>query len=682
MTAVEAAPPASGRSRPDSLWHTAGRVRALAPELVRGLAGTLALALVVTTGRVVIPVAIQQIIDHGLGGGADGEAGGTRDAVGAGRLPGAQPVNMALVGAAVAVAAASVLLTALAAWRMNIRLYRTSESALATLRTRAFRHVHDLSVLSQSAQRRGGLTARVTTDIDQMSQFLASSGIVLIMSVGQMLVATVLMLVYSWPLALIVYVCFLPMVIAARRFQRALGARYRLVRERVGDLLGSVSEAVVGAAVVRAYGARDRTARRAGAAVESYRDAQTRAQFLIAAVFSGGELVAGLATAAVVVAGVALGVGGQLSTGTLVAFLFLLTLFVAPVQTLTEVLNDGANALAGVRRVLDVLDLPADVRDPAAAAAGAAAGAGPAAGAASTRPGGVDLPPGPLEARFDHVWYSYPGGRPVLRDVTITVPGRSRTAIVGETGSGKTTIAKLLTRLMDPSRGQITIGGVPLEQVRFASLRRRAVMVPQDGFLFDASIADNVRYGRPAATDGEVEEAFAALGLGGWLAGLPQGVATPVGERGERLSAGERQLVALARARVADPDLLVLDEATSAVDPATEVAVAAALTALTRGRTSVTIAHRLRTAMRADLVLVIDGGALVQHGTHAELVAVDGVYRRLYEAWTHRPDGGADEPFPARCPQAGGEPGPTVTGERHNGWHDPTVGGAADRSRP
>jgi ABC-type multidrug transport system fused ATPase/permease subunit len=589
-------------------------VRALAPELTRGLPGTLLLALVVTTGRVVIPVAIQQIIDHGLRGAED-----DRGSDSSGR------VDLSLVAAAVGVAAAVIAATAFAGWRMNVRLYRMSESALATLRTRAFRHVHDLSVLTQSAQRRGGLTARVTTDIDQMSQFLQTSGIVLLMSVGQMLIATVLMVVYSWPLALLVYVCFAPMVVATRHFQRALGQRYRAVRERVGDLLGSVSEAVVGAAVVRAYGVRDRVASRADASVEAFREAQTRAQRLIAAVFSGGELVAGLATAAVVVAGVALGAAGHLTTGALVAFLFLLTLFVAPVQMLTEVLNDGANALAGVRRVLDVLDMRADVRDPAQGGPPGPPG-----------PAGRDLPPGPLGARFEHVWFSYPGGPLVLRDVTIELPEGSHTAVVGETGSGKTTIAKLLTRLMDPERGEITIGGVRLSEARFASLRRRVVMVPQDGFLFDASIADNVRYGRPEASDDDVAAAFAALRLADWLAGLPAGVATRVGERGERLSVGERQLVALARARVADPDLLVLDEATSAVDPATEVAVAAALTALTRGRTSVTIAHRLSTAMRADQVLVVDAGVVVQRGTHAELAAVDGVYRRLFEAWNHR----------------------------------------------
>jgi ATP-binding cassette subfamily B protein len=260
---------------------------------------------------------------------------------------------------------------------------------------------------------------------------------------------------------------------------------------------------------------------------------------------------------------------------------------------------------------------------------------------------GRDLPAGPIDVRFAEVHFAYPqpvatGGPPgngspgpeVLSQVDLRIPARSRVAIVGETGGGKTTLAKLLTRLMDPTRGRVLLNGVPLPEVRFASLRRRVVMVPQDGFLFDASVADNVRYAKPDLSDADLRLALAELGLADWVDGLAHGLDTPVGERGEALSVGERQLVALARAYVADPDLLVLDEATSAVDPATEIRLQRTLDAVTRGRTTVAIAHRLSTAEAADEVIVVDRGRVVQRGSHAELLRdPDSVYARLYASW-------------------------------------------------
>jgi ABC-type multidrug transport system fused ATPase/permease subunit len=235
---------------------------------------------------------------------------------------------------------------------------------------------------------------------------------------------------------------------------------------------------------------------------------------------------------------------------------------------------------------------------------------------------------------FSHVSFAYPDGPTVLSDVDIHIEPRTRVAVVGETGSGKTTFAKLLTRLMDPTDGTVNLSGVPLRDVRFASLRRRVVLVPQDGFLFDTTIATNVRFANEALTDDEVAAAFVELGLAEWVETLPAGLDTEVGERGEALSVGERQLVALVRAYVADPDLLVLDEATSAVDPATEVRLQRALDAVTRGRTTVAIAHRLSTAQAADEVIVFDRGKIVQRGPHTALVTHEGsVYARLHAAW-------------------------------------------------
>jgi ATP-binding cassette, subfamily B, bacterial len=593
MTAVAVA-----EARPPGAIATLRRGLRLVPEFRRGLPVTLLLAVGATAGRVVVPIAVQQTLDRGLlaGGGPDYH----------------------LVEIMVAVCAVAVLVTACAAYLLNYRTFRITETGLAGLRTRAFRHIHDLSMLHQQAQRRGSLVSRVTSDVDQLSVFMQWGGMLVIASAGQLVVASVLMAFYSWQLTLLVFACFVPLGWTLPRLQRRLAAAYARVRERVGDLLGAVAESVVGAQTVRAYGVEERTAARIDGAIDGHYRASVRAQTWTALVFTTGETVAAFANAAVVVVGVLLGVGGHLSAGELVAFLFLVTLFIQPVQVSTEALTEAQNALASFRRVLDVLDVAPDVVDPG--------------------PAGVPLPAGPLGVRFERVHFAYPAeggglGREVLTDVHLEIAPRTRVAVVGETGSGKTTFAKLLTRLMDPTKGRVLLGGVPLREVAFDSLRSRVVMVPQDGFLFDATVAANVRYGRPDATEAEVARAFADLGLADWLAGLPDGADTPVGERGEALSVGERQLVAIARAYLADPDLLVLDEATSAVDPATEVRLQRALDSLTRGRSTLTIAHRLATAEAADEVIVVDAGRVVQRGPHAELVDEPGVYARLHASW-------------------------------------------------
>ena len=565
----------------------------LSPELRRGLAVTLVLAALTTAGRVVVPLAVQQVTDHGLlaEGGPD----------------------TGLVWRYVGLAAIVVLLTALCSYAVNVRLFRASESGLATLRLRAFRHMHDLSMLTQNTERRGSMVSRVTSDVDTISMFVQFGGILLILSLGQIAIATVLMLVYSPPLTAVVWLCFLPLLLVIRRFQASVGRAYTIVRERVGDMLAAISESVVGAATIRAYGVEERTAARIDEAVEAHRKAAVGAQVRSVVAFSSGQLVAGLTLAVVLVVGTVLATHDALTLGELLAFLFLVNLFTQPVMQATEVLNELQNAVAGWRRVIGVVDTPADVSDPG--------------------DDGEVLPRGPITVDFDGVSFAYPGGETVLHDVNLHIAPRSRVAIVGETGSGKSTLAKLLTRLMDPTEGEVRLDGVDVRRVRFSSLRERVVLVPQEGFLFDASLLENIRYGRPDATDADVRLALTELGLDDWLGGLPRGLATDVGQRGESLSAGERQLVALARAYLADPDLLVLDEATSAVDPSTEVRLQRALEGLTRGRTSIAIAHRLSTAEAADEVIVVDAGRVVERGPHHQLVGAGGVYAGLHASW-------------------------------------------------
>lgn len=577
-------------------WQTLKRGAEISPELKEGLWGTVALALLGTAGRVVVPIAVQQTLDRGING-PDG-------------------LDQGFVTQMAVLAALALVLTGVASYLMTARLFTTAERGLSTLRIKAFRHVHDLPLLTQNTERRGALVSRVTSDVDQVSQFLVFGGIIGIISVGQIVVATAIMLVYSWQLTIVVWVCFAPLFLSLQYFQRKLSDAYGTVRRMVGQMLAAVSEPVVGAVVVRTHAIEDRTQARIDEAIARYQAASTKAQGLTAFSFSLGGVSAGLANALVLIVGIWLGFAGDITSGEVLAFAFLVTMFVSPVQMGTQVLTDAQNAIAGWRRVIGILDTPADLDDPGST--------------------GVALPHRPLDVEFDRVGFSYPGGPPVLLDVDLSIAAGTRVAVVGETGSGKTTFAKVLTRLMDTTSGAVRLAGQDLRTITFASLRRRVVLVPQEGFLFDSTLLANALYGDLDAGPDDVLRAVDELGLADWLAGLPRGLETRVGQRGESLSAGERQLVALIRAHLADPDLLVLDEATSAVDPALEMRIGRALEALMSGRTSVTIAHRLSTAENADEVVVFDQGRVVQRGPHAALVAEGGVYGRLHASWAHQ----------------------------------------------
>ena len=455
------------------------------------------------------------------------------------------------------------------------------------------------------------LVARVTSDVETLARFTQWGLISWIIDTAIIVGTIAVMLWYSWLLTLLVLVIHVPLVPFLRWVQRSQFVSYGKVRSRVAETLGHVSEAVTGAQVIRAYGYGEPVRERLDDAIERQFAQQQRSQVWFACMLPVVDVVSSISLAVAVGIGVWYRDDLGLEVGELVAFLFLVNLLLQPIAQLGEVLDQTQTALAGWWKVLRVLDVPVEVVEPSEGR--------------RRRPAHSRL------NSTESVFVPHrPAGAPRC---SFTIPAESVVAVVGETGSGKTTCARLLTRLADPTEGVVRAGGVDLREVDPDARRAAIRMVPQDGFLFDVSIRDNIAYGREGTTANEVERAIDVLGLRGWIETLPDGLDTVVGERGGRLSVGERQLVALARFQVADPGLLVLDEATSAVDPETEEALAAALDRLAGGRTMISIAHRLSTAERADLVIVFDKGRVAQMGPHEELVAVPGIYQTLYESW-------------------------------------------------
>jgi ATP-binding cassette, subfamily B, bacterial len=578
-----------GRRAPQRGPGVLRRGLAVTPELRQGIRVTAVLALLAGAGRMVTPVLVQQVVDHHLS---------------RGDLAGVLP--MAVAGVLV------VVLTALCARATGRRLAAAAERGLAALRTRTFRHIHALSIAHHNEERRGSLVSRVVSDVETLSDFFRWGGMNFIVDGSLMLAALTTMAIYDWRLTLVALGTMLPIIPLLRYMQRKLVRAWDAVRASVGEMLAALSESIMGAAVIRAYQSQGAAQRRVATAIDRRARAEIRAGTIGAVLFPISDVFSALAIAVSLLVGLALGPGGDMSTGKLVAFAFLVSIFLEPVADLTELLDYTQQALAGWRRVLDVLDTPIEVREPDP---------------------GLELPGGALGVEVDHVWFAYHGGPPVLRDVSCTIPAGTRVAVVGATGSGKTTMAKLLVRLADPTSGAIRVGGLDLRRVATRSLRSSMVLVPQDGFLFDTTVAANVRLGRPEASDAEVRAAIDDLGLGPWVESLPEGLDTAVGQRGERLSVGERQLVALARGYLANPGCLILDEATSAVDPATEVRLRNAIDRLTAGRTTITVAHRLAAAEHADVVLVMQGGRLVEQGSHEALLRAGGTYANLYSSW-------------------------------------------------
>jgi ATP-binding cassette, subfamily B, bacterial len=420
-----------------------------------------------------------------------------------------------------------------------------------------------------------------------------------------MVVVACVMLSYDWILALVAFSVSAPLFFVLRSLQKRLVGAYDLARQNNAELLGAVSELVSGTETLRAYNAHAPMVARTKKAVKIRSESQVRAGIIGAFLFPSGEIFAVFTIVAIVVVGVLRGVGGGLSAGAMVGFLFLTYRFLEPIAEFTEVVDQTQTAVAGLRRVLSVLDTP--IGPPAA-----------------SNP--VAIPNGPISIEFRDLSFAYSSrldsqddDLPVLRNISLLIPARQHIALVGSSGSGKTTLARLISRLADPTIGSVLLSGVDLRDIDNNDLRQRLVVVPQEPFLFAETIAYNLLFARPGASQ--------------WIDSLPMGLETHVGQRGSALSAGERQFVALARASLTNPDVLVLDEATSAVDALTEIQLSRALRAISAGRTTVSIAHRLSTASRADRILVLENGLIVEDGSHQNLMNLNGKYSKLYEQW-------------------------------------------------
>ena len=486
------------------------------------------------------------------------------------------------------------------------------ERYLAELRVRVFRHLMSLDVDFFSRSKTGVLVSRMTSDIEALTEFANEGAITVITNLLTVAGVTVAMLFVDSTLALVV-LALMPVLIAVSAIFRVYADRaYQAIREQIGRVLGTLQEGLTGVRVVQAYTQEREQAGLFGRVNQDYYEANLQAARAISFYFPAVDFLATIGTALVLLVGGTQVLEGSLSFGTLVAFLLYLAWFFDPIVQLSNVYNLQQAALAALSKLFEIVE-----RRPSVEELPGAGGVG--------RVGG--------EVRFEGVSFSYEEGIPVLRDIDLTVAEGERLALVGETGAGKSTLAKLAARFYDPSEGSVRMGGIDLREYGFASLRRSVALLPQEGFLFSGSVRENLRYARPDLTDEELWDICDRIGISEWVRSLPERLDTNVRERGNRLSAGERQLVALGRAMVADPALIVLDEATSNLDPGTEARIESALVALLKGRTAIVIAHRLKTAERADRIIVIDKGRIVEQGTPQDLIRAGGGYARLREVW-------------------------------------------------